>query len=676
MAKKNKFLSWFGFGKSDKNQQVEQTAQEADNQQAEVERLEQQRIVAEQAEAERLEQQRIAAEQAEAERLEQQRIVAEQAEAERLEQQRIAAEQAEAERLEQQRIVAEQAEAERLEQQRIAAEQAEAERLEQQRIAAEQAEAERLEQQRIAAEQAEAERVEQQRIAADEAEAERAEQQRIAAEQAEARDAERQAITDAELAATEQAEQQRRDEAARLVQQEEAMLLEQERIAAEQAEAERLEQARIAAEQAEAERLEQARIAAEQAEAERLEQARIAAEQAEVERVEQARIAAEQAEAERLEQERIAADQAEAERVEQVRIAAEQAEAERVEQQRIAAEEAEAERLEQERLTAELAIEEAKKAEKPKKEGFFARLKKGLLKTKVNLGSGFASIFTGKKIDDELFEDLETQLLTADLGVDTTMKLIDSLTDAANRKQLKDGDALYELMKQEMAAMLKTAEQPLEIPADKKPFVILMVGVNGVGKTTTIGKLAKQFQDQGKSVMLAAGDTFRAAAVEQLQVWGERNKIPVIAQHTGADSASVVFDAFQAAKARNVDVLIADTAGRLQNKDNLMQELEKIARVMKKIDPDAPHEVMLTIDAGTGQNAISQVNLFNQCVGLTGITMSKLDGTAKGGVIFAVADKFNIPIRYIGVGEGIEDLRAFNSNDFIDALFSQDEDEV
>ncbi|KPH56980.1 hypothetical protein ADS77_19565 [Pseudoalteromonas porphyrae] len=550
------------------------------------------------------------------------------------------------------------------------------------------------------------------------------EAERIAAE---ARDAERLAIAGAELAAAEKAEQQRRDEAARLAEQQEAMLLqqeqqateqaqreaesiaaekaeaehveqqriaaerlkaerlEQERIAAERLEAERLEQERIAAEQAEAERLEQERIAAEHAEAERLEQQRISAEQAEAERLEQERIAAEQAEAERVEQQRIAAERLEAERLEQQRIAAEQAEAERLEQQRIAAEQAEAERLEQERIAAEhaeaerleqqrIAAEEAKAAEKPKKEGFFARLKKGLLKTRVNIGSGFASIFTGKKIDDELFEDLETQLLTADLGVDTTMKLIDSLTDAANRKQLKDGDALYELMKQEMAAMLKTAEQPLVIPADKKPFVILMVGVNGVGKTTTIGKLAKQFQDEGKSVMLAAGDTFRAAAVEQLQVWGERNKIPVIAQHTGADSASVVFDAFQAAKARNVDVLIADTAGRLQNKDNLMQELEKIARVMKKIDPDAPHEVMLTIDAGTGQNAISQVNLFNQCVGLTGITLSKLDGTAKGGVIFAVADKFNIPIRYIGVGEGIEDLRAFNSNDFIDALFSQDED--
>ncbi|TMN43440.1 signal recognition particle-docking protein FtsY, partial [Pseudoalteromonas piscicida] len=314
----------------------------------------------------------------------------------------------------------------------------------------------------------------------------------------------------------------------------------------------------------------------------------------------------------------------------------------------------------------------AQEQEKPKKEGFFSRLKKGLLKTKANIGSGFASVFKGKKIDDELFEDLETQLLTADIGVETTMKLIDNLTDAADRKQLKDGEALYDLMKKEMSEILNTAEQPLEIPVDKKPFVILMVGVNGVGKTTTIGKLAKQFQSEGKSVMLAAGDTFRAAAVEQLQVWGERNSIPVVAQHTGADSASVVFDAFQAAKARNIDVLIADTAGRLQNKDNLMQELEKIARVMKKLDPDAPHEVMLTIDAGTGQNAISQVKLFNQAVGLTGITLTKLDGTAKGGVIFAVADQFKVPIRYIGVGEGIDDLRTFKSDDFIEALFSQE----
>ena len=549
MAKKSKFMSWLGFGKSDKKQA------EADKQQA---------FAKEQ--AEKAEQERLAAEQAEAERLQAE------AEAERIEQARIAAEQ-----------------------DRLAQEQAE--KAEQERLAAEQAAVERLQV------EAEAERLEQEK---------QAQAQRAAAE-------EKQAIeqANAELLAKQQAdaEQQRQEQAKRLAEQEAQMQLEQERIAAEKAENERLEQQRIAAEQAENERLEQQRIAAEQAENERLEQERLAAEE-------------------------------------------------------------ESERLEQERLTAELAKEEAIKAEKPKKEGFFSRLKKGLLKTRVNIGSGFASIFSGKKIDDELFEELETQLLTADLGVDTTMKLIDSLTDAADRKQLKDGDALYELMKQEMATMLKTAEQPLEIPADKKPFVILMVGVNGVGKTTTIGKMAKQFQNQGKSVMLAAGDTFRSAAVEQLQVWGERNSIPVIAQHTGADSASVVFDAFQAAKARNVDVLIADTAGRLQNKDNLMQELEKIARVMKKVDPDAPHEVMLTIDAGTGQNAISQVNLFNQCVGLTGITLSKLDGTAKGGVIFAVADKFNIPIRYIGVGESIDDLRTFKSDDFIDALFSQDEDDV
>ncbi|MDN3414220.1 signal recognition particle-docking protein FtsY [Pseudoalteromonas sp. APC 3250] len=639
MAKKSKFMSWLGFGKSDKKQA------EADKQQAlakeQAEKAEQERLAAEQAEAERLQAE------AEAERIEQARIAAEQdrlaqEQAEKAEQERLAAEQAEAERLQAE------AEAERLKQekqaqaQRAAAEEKQAiEHANAELLAKQQADAEqqRQEQAKRLAEQEAQMQLEQERIAAEKAENERLEQQRIAAEQA---------------------ENER---------------LEQQRIAAEQAENERLEQQRIAAEQAENERLEQQRIAAEQAENERLEQQRIAAEQAENERLEQQRIAAEQAENERLEQQRIAAEQAENERLEQQRIAADQAKNERLEQERLAAEE-ESERLEQERLTAELAKEEAIKAEKPKKEGFFSRLKKGLLKTRVNIGSGFASIFSGKKIDDELFEELETQLLTADLGVDTTMKLIDSLTDAADRKQLKDGDALYELMKQEMATMLKTAEQPLEIPADKKPFVILMVGVNGVGKTTTIGKMAKQFQNQGKSVMLAAGDTFRAAAVEQLQVWGERNSIPVIAQHTGADSASVVFDAFQAAKARNVDVLIADTAGRLQNKDNLMQELEKIARVMKKVDPDAPHEVMLTIDAGTGQNAISQVNLFNQCVGLTGITLSKLDGTAKGGVIFAVADKFNIPIRYIGVGESIDDLRTFKSDDFIDALFSQDEDDV
>ncbi|HDU3770548.1 signal recognition particle-docking protein FtsY [Klebsiella aerogenes] len=310
--------------------------------------------------------------------------------------------------------------------------------------------------------------------------------------------------------------------------------------------------------------------------------------------------------------------------------------------------------------------------EKPTKEGFFARLKRSLVKTKQNLGSGFISLFRGKKIDDDLFEELEEQLLIADVGVETTRKIITNLTEGASRKQLRDAEALYGLLKEEMSEILTKVEEPLNVEG-KTPFVILMVGVNGVGKTTTIGKLARQFEQQGKSVMLAAGDTFRAAAVEQLQVWGQRNEIPVIAQHTGADSASVIFDAIQAAKARNIDVLIADTAGRLQNKSHLMEELKKIVRVMKKLDVDAPHEVMLTIDASTGQNASSQAKLFHEAVGLTGITLTKLDGTAKGGVIFSVADQFSIPIRYIGVGERIEDLRPFNAGDFIEALFARED---
>ena len=316
--------------------------------------------------------------------------------------------------------------------------------------------------------------------------------------------------------------------------------------------------------------------------------------------------------------------------------------------------------------------ETVQEQEKPTKEGFFARLKRSLLKTKENLGSGFISLFRGKKIDDNLFEELEEQRLIADVGVDTTRKIIANLTEGASRKQLRDAEALYGLLKDEMGEILAKVDEPLNIEG-KTPFVILMVGVNGVGKTTTIGKLARQFEQQGKSVMLAAGDTFRAAAVEQLQVWGQRNNIPVIAQHTGADSASVIFDAIQAAKARNVDVLIADTAGRLQNKSHLMEELKKIVRVMKKLDEDAPHEIMLTIDASTGQNAISQAKLFHEAVGLTGIALTKLDGTAKGGVIFPVADQFGIPIRYIGVGERIEDLRPFKADDIIEALFARED---
>jgi len=306
-----------------------------------------------------------------------------------------------------------------------------------------------------------------------------------------------------------------------------------------------------------------------------------------------------------------------------------------------------------------------------KKSGFFARLKNSLTKTRQNLGDGIFDLFSGKKIDDDLFEELETHLLLADVGVDTTKKIIDTLTQSANRRQLKDAEVLYDLLKNELRKIIEPVCQPLEIPKENTPYVILMVGVNGVGKTTTIGKLAKQFQAQGKSVMLAAGDTFRAAAVEQLQVWGERNNIPVVAQQTGSDSASVIFDAISSAKAKGVDVLIADTAGRLQNKSHLMEELIKVVRVMKKLDDSAPHEVMLTIDAGTGQNALSQAKLFTEAVNLTGITLTKLDGTAKGGVIFAVADKFSIPIRYLGVGEGIDDLRPFNGDDFIEALFDK-----
>ncbi|ATX00504.1 signal recognition particle-docking protein FtsY [Citrobacter freundii] len=374
--------------------------------------------------------------------------------------------------------------------------------------------------------------------------------------------------------------------------------------------------------------------------------------------------------------------QAEAETVEIVEAAEEEAENEpqltdeELEAQALAAEAAEEAVMvvpvEEPAVEEPVREEAVQEQEKPTKEGFFARLKRSLLKTKENLGSGFISLFRGKKIDDDLFEELEEQLLIADVGVETTRKIIANLTEGASRKQLKDAEALYGLLKDEMGEILAKVDEPLNVDG-KTPFVILMVGVNGVGKTTTIGKLARQFEQQGKSVMLAAGDTFRAAAVEQLQVWGQRNNIPVIAQHTGADSASVIFDAIQAAKARNVDVLIADTAGRLQNKSHLMEELKKIVRVMKKLDEDAPHEVMLTIDASTGQNAISQAKLFHEAVGLTGITLTKLDGTAKGGVIFSVADQFGIPIRYIGVGERIEDLRPFKADDFIEALFARED---
>lgn len=301
------------------------------------------------------------------------------------------------------------------------------------------------------------------------------------------------------------------------------------------------------------------------------------------------------------------------------------------------------------------------------------RIKSGLSRTRNGLGSGLSSIISGgKKVDEDLLEELETQLLMADVGFDATQSLMDELTGKLKRKELKDADDLLASLKAQMQSILVGSQKELVPVNQEGPFVILMVGVNGVGKTTTIGKLAKKYQAEGKSVMLAAGDTFRAAAVEQLQVWGERNNVPVVAQHTGADSASVIYDAIESAKAKGVDIVIADTAGRLQNKTNLMNELSKVVRVMQKLDVKAPHEVMLVLDAGTGQNALSQAKLFTETVGVSGITLTKLDGTAKGGIIFAIAKQFGLPIRYIGVGEQADDLRPFVAEEFIDALFDSE----
>ncbi len=301
---------------------------------------------------------------------------------------------------------------------------------------------------------------------------------------------------------------------------------------------------------------------------------------------------------------------------------------------------------------------------------FWTRMKQGLGKTRKGLGKGLADLLVGaKEIDDEIFEEIETQLLVADVGVEATDVIIEALTGQVSREELVDADALYESLQNELRKLLVPVDQPLNIDGSKKPYVILMVGVNGVGKTTTIGKLACRFKAEGKNVMLAAGDTFRAAAVEQLQVWGERNDIPVVAQHTGADSASVVYDAVQAAQSRGADVLIADTAGRLHTRGNLMEELTKVTRVMKKLIPDAPHEVLLVLDAGTGQNAIQQAEQFRDAAGVTGLALTKLDGTAKGGILFALAKRTGLPIRFIGVGERLEDLRPFHAEEFVQALF-------
>lgn len=308
------------------------------------------------------------------------------------------------------------------------------------------------------------------------------------------------------------------------------------------------------------------------------------------------------------------------------------------------------------------------------KQGFFARIKRGLTKTRQQFGDGIGRLLLGKKeIDASLLEELELILLGADLGVETSQSILKQLSEGLARKQLADGNAVFQELKKRLETILLTSEKPLELETpDKSPFVILFVGVNGAGKTTSIGKMAKQFQQQGKKVMLAAGDTFRAAAVEQLQVWGERNQIPVIAQHTGADSASVIYDALQAAKARNIDILIADTAGRLHTQGNLMEELKKVKRVLHKLDASAPHETMLILDASIGQNALNQARQFHQAIGVTGITMTKLDGTAKGGILFAIANELGIPFRYLGVGEGIDDLRPFDAQQFVRAIFNDD----
>lgn len=659
MAKEKKkgFFSWLGFGRKDD----EQAAQE-----------EQARLAEEQArrDEEAAEEARQAEEQArrDAEAAEQARLAEEQArrDAEAAEQIRQAEAQTrrDAEAAEQQRFAQEQARrnAEITEQQRLAEEKrlAEAQAAEQQRAEEEQR---RLKEQALR----DAETAKQQRIAEEKrlAEEQAAEQQRAEEEQ---RRLKEQALRDAEIAKQQRIAEEKRQAEEQAAAQRRAE--EEQRRAQEQAlrDAEAAKQQRIAEEKrlAEEQAAEQQRAQEEQrrAQAQALRDAEAAKQQ---------RIAEDKrrAEEEAAEQQRLALEQKQrdAEAAEQARLAEEQRLAQEEEARRLAEAEAEAQDAV---LVENESPAPAETQERPAKEGFFARLKRSLVRTRENIGSGFFGIFRGKKIDDDLFEELEEQLLVADVGVETTRKIITSLTQHASRRDLKDAEALYVKLREEMGEILATVDKPLEI-GDKKPYVILMVGVNGVGKTTTIGKMARQYQAQGKSVMLAAGDTFRAAAVEQLQVWGERNNIPVVAQHTGADPASVIFDAIQSAKAKGVDVLIADTAGRLQNKAHLMEELKKIVRVMKKLDEDAPHEIMLTLDASTGQNAVSQARLFNEAVGLTGLTLTKLDGTAKGGVIFAIADQFGIPIRYIGVGEGIEDLRPFKAGDFIEALFARED---
>ena len=534
------------------------------------------------------------------------------------------------------------AQAEQAEQERLEAERREAERIAAEKAEQERLEAERREAERIAAEKAEQERLEAERREAERIAAEKAEQERLEAER---REAER-------IAAEKKAEEERL----------EAERLEAERIAAEKAEQERLEAECREAERIAAEKAEQERLEAERREAERREAERIAAEKAEQERLEAERREAERIAAEKAEQERLEAERREAER-----IAAEKAEQERLEAERLEAEAAAAAEAEKQNEEAQ-AQDSAEVAMQEERKSFFSRLKK----TRDNLAFGVSSLIFGRKIDEDLYEDLETALLTADLGVETTQKVIERLRDESRVRDLRDAGALRNNLKKILSEILYPCEKPL-IVYDHTPFVILMVGVNGAGKTTTIGKLARKYQDMGLKVMLAAGDTFRAAAVEQLKEWGERANVPVIAQATGSDSASVLYDAVSAAKARGIDVLLCDTAGRLQNKDHLMEELRKIVRVMQKIDPKLPHETMLVLDAATGQNAVSQTKVFTEAVNVTGLTLTKLDGSAKGGVVFSLANLYEIPIRYVGIGEKAEDLREFKIDPFVDALV-EDED--
>jgi len=298
----------------------------------------------------------------------------------------------------------------------------------------------------------------------------------------------------------------------------------------------------------------------------------------------------------------------------------------------------------------------------------FVRLRDRLRRTRQSLVSGLSSLFAGKKLDDAALEELESRLLLADVGVEVAQDLMNRLTESVSRQQVNDVPALLRALRQELLTILAPCQQPWQ-PGDSRPYAILMVGVNGVGKTTTIGKLAQWLQGAGHSVLLAAGDTFRAAAVEQLQVWGERNRIPVVAQQSGADAASVIYDALQAAQARRVDVVIADTAGRLHTQSNLMEELKKIKRVMGKVDAAAPHEVLLVVDASTGQNALNQAVQFHEVVGITGLILTKLDGTAKGGMVFAIAKELDLPVRFVGTGESMHDLAPFDARVFVDSLF-------